>query len=207
MRCVNTVLQLAGDHLTVADTHDGTTIVAFDDKPTGRVCGNCTLCCRLVPVLELHKLAGARCVFQRFGRGCTIHASRPVSCRTWSCRWLADATTAGMPRPDRCHYVIDMMAGDMTFQQTGAPAPTSVPAVVVWVDPKFPDAHRAPELRAFLFRMAKDHGAPAIVRYDGRDALAIIAPPISSTGEWHEITAAAARDRLSREAHKSEAPG
>jgi hypothetical protein len=187
-------LELAGDHITVTETPDGTTEFEFGDKPAGgRVCGGCQLCCRLVPVAELHKPAGIRCGHARFGKGCTIHAARPVSCRTWSCRWLADAKTAGMPRPDRCHYVIDKKADDMVFQQAAGAEPTSVHAIVVWVDPKFPEAHRAPELRAFLLRMARDYGAPAIVRYDERDAIAIIAPPLSSTGEWHEIRAAEAR--------------
>lgn len=188
---MNAALALAGDHLTVTETDEHTTVVTFGEKGTGRVCGGCQLCCRLLPVHldDQYKPAGTRCRHLRYGKGCSIHANRPLPCRTWSCRWLADPDTTGMPRPDRCHYVIDMMADEMVLQPPGDAPPTKVAAIVVWLDPGFPDAHRAPELRAYLLRMAERHGAPALVRMNGRDMLAIIPPALTPDSTWQEIHA------------------
>jgi hypothetical protein len=186
---MTTRFELAGDCINVTETADGTSVFTFSEPGTGRVCSDCQLCCRLVPVPEIRKAAGARCVHARYGKGCAIHAHRPISCRTWSCRWLADPRTTGMPRPDRCHYVIDMMAGEFVLRPPGAKEPMKVAAVLVYLDPAFPHAHRASELRAYLLRMAKLHGAPTVVRVDGRDKLAIIPPPISPDGKWQEIYA------------------
>lgn len=188
---MNGSIVLAGDRLTVTETDEHTMVVTFGEKGTGRMCGGCQLCCRLLPVHldDQYKPAGTRCRHLRYGKGCNIHAVRPISCRTWSCRWLADPDTTGMPRPDRCHYVIDMMAGELVLQPPWDGPPTKVPAIVVWLDPGFPDAHRAPELRAYLLRMAEHHRAPTVVRVSGRDKLAIVPPPISPDGKWHEIHA------------------
>lgn len=194
---VNAALALAGDCLTVAETDTHTTVVTFGERGTGRVCGGCQLCCRLLPVHldDQYKPAGTRCRYSRHGKGCTIHATRPLPCRTWSCRWLADPGTTGMPRPDRCHYVIDLMPGEMVLQPPGDVPPTKVAAIVVWLDPGFPGAHRVLELRAYLLRMAERRGAPALVRMNGHDVLAIIPPPLNPDGRWREISA---RDLLTR---------
>jgi hypothetical protein len=184
-------IALGGDHLTITEADEHTTVVTFGENGTGRVCGGCQLCCSLLPVQldDNYKPAGRRCRHARYRKGCTIHDARPLPCRTWSCRWLADPDTAGMPRPDRCHYVIDMMPDEMVLQPPGDAPPNKVAAVVVWLDPGFPDAHRAPELRAWLLRMAERHGAPALVRVKGRDVLAIIPPPLTPDGLWREIRA------------------
>ncbi len=186
---MTTSFELVGDRINVTETADGTSVFTFSEPGTARVCGDCQLCCRLVPVPEIRKAAGARCVHARYGKGCTIHAHRPISCRAWSCRWLADPDTTGMPRPDRCHYVIDMMAGELVLQPPGAKEPMKVAAVLVYLDPAFPDAHRASELRAYLLRMAERRGVPAFVRMNGRDVLAIIPPPLTPDGTWLEIRA------------------
>jgi len=38
-----------------------------------RQCGGCTLCCKLLPVPPLEKLAGQRCQHQRHGKGCAVY--------------------------------------------------------------------------------------------------------------------------------------
>ena len=40
-----------------------------------RQCGSCTLCCKLIPVEELHKAAGQRCQHVRAGKGCSINST------------------------------------------------------------------------------------------------------------------------------------
>lgn len=66
-----------------------------------RICGDCQLCCKLMPVEEFDKPANCRCEHQRTGKGCAIYADRPMSCALWNCRWLVDTECAGLPRPER----------------------------------------------------------------------------------------------------------
>ena len=40
---------------------------------THRRCGDCQLCCKLLPVRELSKGASERCRHQRVGKGCTVY--------------------------------------------------------------------------------------------------------------------------------------
>jgi hypothetical protein len=187
-------VQLAGDHITLTHGPDGNSTISFGDKGTGRVCGGCTLCCKLPPVPgpPLHKPAGVRCHHARTGKGCSIYATRPMACRTWACRWLADKETGGMPGPDRCHYVIDIqedyieLVGD-TRQRMGV--------IQVWVDPAYRDAYRAPELRAYMLRMATEHHMATIVRYSSREAVTVFPPPLCDDGQWHERRAGDIVDR------------
>lgn len=181
---------LAGDKIVL--THEGdTTTLTFNDKGTGRECGACTLCCKLCPVpgAPLHKPAGVKCKHQRAGKGCSIYASRPFACRSWACRWLCDSETAGMPRPDRCHYVIDikddyveMVQDDGTRHKIGV--------IQVWVDPAFRDAWKAPELRAYMLRMATDYRMATIIRFSSLVAITVFPPPLSEDRQWHEIIVA-----------------
>ena len=91
-----------------------------------------------------------------------------------------------MPRPDRCHYVIDikddyieMVQDDGTRHRVGV--------IQIWVDPAFRDAHRRPELRAYILRMAVDHRMATIIRFSSMVAITIFPPPLSEDRQWHEI--------------------
>ena len=94
---------------------------------TNRKCGDCQLCCVLLPVADgaavtlpngrVHQMAGlnkpanTRCPYQKHGVGCKLHGTKdmPYSCSIWVCKWLTGDDTADLPRPDRSHYVIDPM--------------------------------------------------------------------------------------------------
>lgn len=180
-----------------------------------RTCGSgkdrCTSCCKLLPmqrdadrkigdetlaaaisvgmltareaaetVRDFDKPAGQRCPHQRHHKGCAIYSRRPFGCRFWNCRWLAGDDTAELPRPDRSHYVIDVSPD---FVRAGD---NNVQVVQVWIDPKYPDAHRDPALRAFLFRRAQE-GTAALIRLGAMKAFVLAAPPLTGDGEWHEI--------------------
>ena len=146
-----------------------------------RVCGDCTLCCRLIPVEALGKAAGKRCKSQR-ATGCAVYATRPLSCRSWSCRWLlGDA----LPRPDRAAYVVDPSPDYVEGKVLDSEEVRRIPVIQIWVDPRYPDAHRDPMLRAYLLA-ASAEGLAAIVRYDAARSLALFAPVFTGTGEWRE---------------------
>jgi hypothetical protein len=152
-----------------------------------RQCGGCTLCCKLVPVPSIDKGAGVRCRHQRSGKGCAVYArpNMPLDCQLWSCRWLTEDDTADLSRPDRAHYVIDIMPDFVTMTYEGEP-PRRVPVVQIWIDPKFPDAHRDPALRAFIARRGERDGMAALIRWNNQDAFVIFPPAIASDGKWHE---------------------
>lgn len=156
----------------------------------GRQCGECTLCCSLLPVATLDKPAGQRCRHQRSvldakGPGCAVHHKKsfPAECGLWSCRWLVNEDMDDMPRPDQAHYVVDIVPDFITATNPGV-KDAHVPIIQIWIDPKFPDAHRDPRLRAWLVRL-KDYAA--LVRYDEGEALFLLPPHMSDTGEWEEI--------------------
>jgi hypothetical protein len=147
-----------------------------------RRCGECTLCCTLLPVKSLSKGANTRCAHAR-GLGCNIYRKEgfPSECALWNCRWLINDDAGDLQRPDRCHYVIDIVPD---FVTTGDTRAIKIPIVQVWCDPRYPDAHRDPALRAWIIRQT---GFAALIRYNDRDALFLLPPYMSDTNEWEEI--------------------
>ena len=151
-----------------------------------RKCGECTLCCKLLPQVELHKPGGQRCDHQRMGKGCAIYARRPPSCRLWNCRWLVEDDTADLSRPDRSHYVIDIMPDFVTARPHDGGPPVHIQVVQVWVDPNHRDAHRDPQLRAYLARRGEENIA-ALIRYSETDGFVLAPPAMNDKDEWVEI--------------------
>lgn len=150
-----------------------------------RQCGGCTLCCKLTPVKELDKGANERCKHQRHGKGCTIYAHRPKSCRVWNCQWLVDPDAGDLSRPDHSHYVIDIMPDYVTMTWNDGRPPMHIPVIQVWVDPLYPDAHRDPALRAFVMKRG-EQGMAAVIRYGERDGFVLFPPNMAEDHQWHE---------------------
>src|SRR3954470_3807379 len=142
-----------------------------------RECGGCTLCCKLIPVPPMDKVAGERCRHQRL-TGCAIYARRPLECRVWHCRWVVNDDAADLRRPDRSHYVIDMMPDYVTVSDNATGKQQRVPVVQIWVDPKHRDAHRDPALRRWLERRG-EQGIAALVRYTATEGFALWPPQMS----------------------------
>lgn len=145
-----------------------------------RVCGNCQLCCQLLPVEELDKPALKRCRHQKHAKGCSIYAERPLSCAIWNCRWLVDEATIDLRRPDHSHYVVDIMP-DLIQITTPGGQPQEVEVIVVWLDPAQPLAYRDPALLRFVDRERK----PAMVRIGSADAFVMFPPSMTGEG-WVE---------------------
>lgn len=153
---------------------------------TERKCGDCTLCCKLVPVSEIGKPANKRCMYQRAGKGCVVYRRRnfPRSCALWSCGWLLNLDADHMPRPDHAHYVIDPSPDYITVEAAGG-THARVPVVQIWIDPKYHNAHRSPHLRAWLARRAETHGQAALIRSNSADGFVLLPPAITGDG-WIE---------------------
>lgn len=148
-----------------------------------RQCGQCTLCCKLVPVAEMDKVAGQRCRHQRLSKGCAIYAKRPLVCRMWNCRWLTDDDTADLSRPDHSHVVIDSTPDYVTAVGEDGRRQT-VPVLQLWCDPRHPEAWRAPAILAYIERRGKE-GFGAIIRFDSNRATCVFPPSLTGTG-WVE---------------------
>lgn len=164
-------------------------ILREESKGNNRQCGDCQLCCKLLPMVDnepwrkgkpLDKPAGVRCIHQRHHKGCAIYADRPWCCKMWTCRWLVNDDVVDLSRPDRSHYVIDVIPDYVTVAETG----DKIPVIQIWCDPDYPDAHRDPALRRYLERRAAE-GVAAQVRYNHSDSLMIFAPAFF--GKWREI--------------------
>ena len=154
-----------------------------------RQCGDCQLCCKLLPVKSLAKEAGQRCGHQRVGKGCKVHAQLgrvAPECKLWNCRWLTGDDTEGLSRPDRSHIVIDIMPDFVTMQDNETGQETHIQVLQIWIDPNFRDAHREPAFRAYLERQA-EQGIAALVRWSNTEGMAIFAPALSDDRQWHEV--------------------
>jgi hypothetical protein len=178
-----------------------------------RRCGDCQLCCKLLPISardtsgtvramvsagwakpnefadaipEFDKPANTRCKHQRHGKGCGIYASRPLSCRLWSCRWLSETDTADQHRPDHSHVVIDAVPDAVVLQDKLTGERREIEVIQIWVDPAYADAHQDPALRAYVVRQA-ERGALALIRNGSFDAFLLVPPASASDGVWHEV--------------------
>lgn len=162
----------------------------FGPTQAGRACGHCNFCCIVVPVEKpLDKPGGVRCVHLKH-KGCSIYAQRPEVCAAWKCAWLYQPEAKILRRPDLSGYAVDCCLHEIFINEQ------LVHVIQVWVDPDRPNAHKAPELRAYLDYQARTNKLPAIVRWpdgkqqDGEIATVLFAPCLTNTGQWEEVSSA-----------------
>lgn len=84
-----------------------------------RVCGPCVECCRFIPLdlPELSKPTGSLCGYCVDGAGCSVHAVRPQTCRTWFCVWRVVELSEAW-RPDLSGIIVrpdGLLSGEMTL--------------------------------------------------------------------------------------------
>jgi hypothetical protein len=152
-----------------------------------RQCGDCQLCCKLLPVRELGKGANTRCEHQRHHKGCAVYntASQPAPCRLWSCRWLTQDKTEALRRPDRSHYVIDIMPDFVTIRDEIKGIETTLPVVQIWVDPAYPGAWKDDiAFMNYLARLGEEERMAALVRNGSEEAIFVAPPAINPDGTW-----------------------
>jgi hypothetical protein len=95
----------------------------------GRACGSCTLCCKLIAVIELQKPPGEWCRHCRPGSGCGIHQERPAECRVFFCHWMLEKSLSADWKPEKAKFALVTSAGGH---------------MTAFVDPGFPGAWRNP---------------------------------------------------------------
>ena len=72
-----------------------------------RECGECTMCCLLLPIPEAkseHSKLCSHCVLKK---GCNIYNKRPNMCKDFNCNWLLDDTIPEELRPDKCNIIFE----------------------------------------------------------------------------------------------------
>jgi hypothetical protein len=150
-----------------------------------RQCGDCQLCCRLVPVQSLGKHGGTACRFQKFHKGCTVYhkPEMPPECALWNCRWLVNDDSDELSRPDRSHYVIDVMPDFITSVDNETGERRNIQVVQIWVDPSRPGARWGPALRRWGLPRAEQSIA-ALIRFNEREAFVVFAPPFDVNGQY-----------------------
>ena len=79
---------------------------------TGRQCGACTVCCKLLPVnvSGLQKTANVLCQHCDEGQGCRIYLSRPDVCRSFYCEWRLNPELPATWRPEKSGIFIERIA-------------------------------------------------------------------------------------------------
>jgi hypothetical protein len=100
---------------------------------TGRACGSCSLCCRLLDVPEAGKPRSQWCPHCLPGRGgCAIYDERPHVCRRWACLWLTDSSFGDEWFPQACGIVASMVRD----------TDTGDPVIIFHIDPRTPEVWR-----------------------------------------------------------------
>src|SRR5215469_13582461 len=99
---------------------------------TERICGTCSLCCKLPYVAELKKPIDTWCRHARPGHGgCSIHRDRPTSCRGFICGWLSDELKVGDEWfPAHCKMIISRAAEKGFLIRSGLPKRVAARAIL-----------------------------------------------------------------------------
>ena len=79
---------------------------------SGRACGACTTCCKILPInsRELKKTASVLCRHCDEGRGCRIYDKRPEVCRGFYCEWRLNPLIPATWRPDKSGIFVERVA-------------------------------------------------------------------------------------------------
>jgi hypothetical protein len=78
---------------------------------SGKSCGECGLCCRLMGVEAIDKPPLTACRQFKKGCGCKIYEARPKACREFVCYWLHLDTLGPEWRPDVAGFVLHLSDG------------------------------------------------------------------------------------------------
>ena len=128
-----------------------------------RTCGPCTACCTVIPVEQIGKPAASRCTHEmrlpELKIGCRIYATRPASCRTWSCVWHDNLSFPDALRPSICGVIFDP-APDLVRLNGKETA-----VAQAWILPGFEEAWKYNANVGGAIRAIVDAGLPVLLRY------------------------------------------
>ena len=101
---------------------------------TERICGTCSLCCKLTYIPELNKSIDTWCRHARPGSGgCSIYSERPASCQSFICGWLSGAREFGDEWfPARCKMIVTRREPRYNLAERGALVTVDPASSNVW---------------------------------------------------------------------------
>jgi hypothetical protein len=73
---------------------------------SGRECGDCGLCCKLLAVDEIGKPSHRWCAHFEPHHGCAIYETRPAACAAFQCLWLKQDELGPDWQPNRARFVL-----------------------------------------------------------------------------------------------------
>jgi hypothetical protein len=104
---------------------------------SGKACGTCMMCCKLLLIKELEKPAGQWCRHAAVGKGCGIYENRPPVCQRFHCLWMLDPRLGPEWKPEKAKFFL-------------YPEREMEEVINVAVDPAFPDAWTKPPFLAAI---------------------------------------------------------
>lgn len=108
---------------------------------TKKECGSCTLCCKILGVIELDKPINKWCEHCIKSVGCSIYDERPNSCKDFECGWLLSNAPLEW-RPDKSHMIITGESDKLN-------------ATIIHQDPAYPISKYGQEILDFFAKMNK----------------------------------------------------
>ena len=117
-------------------------------ESSGKSCGECGLCCKMMGVAELDKAPAQRCAHFKRGQGCRIYEDRPKACADFICYWLHAPNLGDAWRPDRTGFVMHLSEFGRTLN--------------IEVDPASAQIWRTEPYRSQLTAWARDGAARAL---------------------------------------------
>jgi hypothetical protein len=143
-------------------------IIAEGKAATGRSCGSCSLCCRLLDVPEIGKPEDDWCQHCRPGHGgCAIYDQRPAICRGFACQWLISNVLDDAWFPAKAKIVVDIYDSPEG----------GMPLLRFHVDPRFPNRWREEPYYSKIKQLA-------LLGLQGRISGEMLQTIISIKGEW-----------------------
>ena len=73
-------------------------------------CGECTLCCELLPVEWLNKPVNTVC--QHCDNGCMIHETKDQECKEFNCMYAQENNVPEKLRPDNSKMIFEKRSGE-----------------------------------------------------------------------------------------------
>lgn len=71
-----------------------------------KMCGDCTLCCKVYEIEDFEKKPGKTCHNVRDEGGCGVWGLHPKACQEFKCLWLKHDDMDGRWRPDHAGFVM-----------------------------------------------------------------------------------------------------
>lgn len=137
-----------------------------------RQCDGCTMCCKVMKVVELEKPINVWCQHCVLGTGCGIYESRPQSCREFHCLYLTNQALGPEWKPAEAKFV-------MRHEPGGGGR------ISIHVDSTRPDSWRREPFLSTFHAWAKigvEHRAQVVV-FVGRHVYVIVPDRVVDLGE------------------------